>query len=168
MQILGSARCPELMLSDGLSGSGMALYAKACEQELEGVVAKRQSSAYAAGKRNGAWVKIKRRLRIQVAILGFIEKPKRDFQSLLVAGSALPGEAPGPLRYLGRVGGGFTEAMRAQMNDRLREHPRGAPLVPCPERGTWVQPGLYCEVSYAELTEAGLLRAPVFEGMVES
>ena len=130
-------------------------------------MAKRLSSTYAAGKRNGAWVKIKRRLHIQVAVIGFIEKASNDFQSLLVAGSALPGEEPGPLRYLGRVGGGFTETQHAHMNGLLRSRPRGAPLVPCPEKGRWVEPGLYCEVSYAELTEAGLLRAPVFEGLIE-
>jgi bifunctional non-homologous end joining protein LigD len=165
--ILGAARHPELMLSEGVHGNGKALYQQACEQGLEGVMAKREASVYAAGKRNGAWVKIKRRLRIQVAVIGFIEKPGDDFTCLLVAGSALPGEEPGPLRFLGRVGGGFTHAMRDRMNALLREHPRKAPLVSCSERGRWVEPGLYCEVSYAELTEAGLLRAPVFEGLIE-
>jgi ATP-dependent DNA ligase len=57
--------------------------------------------------------------------------------------------------------------MRARISALLLERPRGTPLVPCPERARWVEPGLYCEVSYAELTEAGLLRAPVFEGLVE-
>jgi len=66
------------------------------------------------------------------------------------------------------VGGGFTQAARDQMNALLEQRPRTAPLVPCPEKGRWVEPGLYCEVSYAELTEAGLLRAPVFEGLIEA
>ncbi len=167
VEILKKHPLPELMLSDGVPANGKALYQKACEQGLEGVMAKRLASVYASGKRNGAWVKIKRRLRIQVAVIGFIEKPGDDFTCLLVAGSGLPGEEPGPLRYLGRVGGGFTEAMRRRMNAMLREHPKKAPLVACPERGKWIEPGLYCEVSYAELTEAGLLRAPVFEGLVE-
>jgi bifunctional non-homologous end joining protein LigD len=167
-KVLKSLSCPELMLSEGIPTNGKALYQEACAQELEGVMAKRLSSVYAAGKRNGSWVKIKRRLRIQVVIIGFIPKAGNDFQSLLVAGSGLPGEKPGPLRYIGRVGGGFTQAARDQMNSLLREHPRAAPLVPCPERSQWVEPGLYCEVSYAELTEAGLLRAPVFEGLIEA
>jgi bifunctional non-homologous end joining protein LigD len=166
--IVSASPCPELILSDGIPAKGKALYQKACEQSLEGVMAKRLSSTYAPGKRNGAWVKIKRRLRIQVAVIGFIERGGKDFQSLLVAGSHLPGEEPGPLRYLGRVGGGFTEAMRARVWALLTERPRGTPLVACPERGRWIEPGLYCEVSYAELTEAGLLRAPVFEGLIEA
>ena len=166
-RIVDRSACPELLLSDGAPANGKALYQKACEQGLEGVMAKRLSSVYASGKRNGAWVKIKRRIQIQVAVIGYIEKPVSDFQSLLVAGSGLPGEEPGPLRYLGRVGGGFTEALRARVLALLRERPRATPLVPCPERASWVEPGLYCEVSYAELTEAGLLRAPVFEGLIE-
>ncbi|MGA2763990.1 MAG: hypothetical protein ABSG17_11555 [Spirochaetia bacterium] len=166
-KITGEHPRPELMLSSGVMENGKALYQKACDEGLEGVMAKRVASTYAAGKRNGAWVKIKRRFQIQVVVIGFMEKPGEDFQSLLVAGSGLPGEEPGPLRYLGRVGGGFTEGMRKRMNSLLREHPRKAALVPCPERGRWIEPGLYCAVSYAELTEAGLLRAPVFEGLVE-
>src|SRR4030042_1920802 len=120
-QIVERARRPELVLSEGLPAEGQALYRKACEQGLEGVVSKRLSSPYASGRRNGAWVKVKRRLRIQAAIIGYIEKPGPDFQSLLVAGSALPGEEPGALRFLGRVGGGFTDAVRARINALLKE-----------------------------------------------
>jgi bifunctional non-homologous end joining protein LigD len=190
-KIAEKARCPELVLSEGLSAEGRALYRQACEQGLEGVVGKRLSSPYAAGKRNGAWIKVKRRLALQAAIIGYIEKPgparspartparspagTPDFQSLLVAGvkpgteagSALPGEEPGPLRYLGKVGSGFDAALRARIMSLLQERPRRTPLVPCPEKARWVEPGLYCEVSFAELTSAGVLRAPVFERLIE-
>jgi bifunctional non-homologous end joining protein LigD len=159
---------PPLALSEGVPGKGKALYRRAGEQGLEGVMAKKLSSTYAAGKRNGAWIKIKHRVQVQAAIIGFIEKGKDDFQCLLVACNQLPGEQGGVLRYVGRVGGGFTEAVRSRVNILLREHPRQAPLVPCPERGKWVEPGLYCALSYAEITEAGVLRAPVFEGLIEA
>ena len=167
-RLLKESPSPPLVLSEGVRGEGKSCIDRVCEQGLEGVVAKRLSSVYAAGKRNGAWVKVKRRVRLQVAIIGFIEKNGDDFTCLLVAASGLPGEEGGPLRYVGRVGGGFTDAARAEMNALLREHPRQRPLVKCPERGTWVEPGLYCTVSYAELTVAGMLRAPVFEGLIEA
>lgn len=170
-RIVERARRPELVLSEGLPAEGQALYRQACEQGLEGVVSKRLSSPYASGRRNGAWVKIKRRLHLQAVIIGYIEKPGPDFQSLLVAGNRLPGEEagaePGALRYLGRVGGGFTENLRARINVLLQERPRRTPLVPCLEKARWIEPGLYCEVSFAELTSAGLLRAPVFERLIE-
>jgi bifunctional non-homologous end joining protein LigD len=159
---------PQLILSEGLPGGGTALYQKACDEGLEGVVAKRLAGAYAPGKRNGSWVKIKRRLRINAVIIGYIEKEGDDFQCLLVAANGLPGEEGGPLRFVGRVGGGFTQAARSRINALLREHPRKSPLVSCAEKGSWVEPGLYCAVSFAELTAAGLLRAPVFEGLIDS
>jgi hypothetical protein len=58
--------------------------------------------------------------------------------------------------------------MRARVNDLLRARPASAPIVPCPERGRWIEAGLYCAVSFAEITEAGLFRAPVFEELVEA
>ena len=194
-QIVERARRPELVLSEGLAAEGQALYRQACEQGLEGVVSKRLSSPYASGRRNGAWIKIKRRLRLQAVIIGYIPKPGQDFQSLLVAGNGLPSAVPsaeplaeplakpgaepwaergtetsaepGALRYLGRVGSGFTESLRARVNALLQERPRRTPLIPCPEKARWVEPGLFCEVSFAELTSAGLLRAPVFERLIE-
>ena len=166
-EIVRDCQCPGLMLSEGIPAKGKMLYQTACQQGLEGVVAKKMSSTYAAGKRNGAWVKIKRRLRVQTVIIGYIEKERNDFQCLLVASNGLPGEPEGALRFIGRVGGGFTDEMRGRINTLLREHPRDTPLVSCPERARWVEPGLYCAVSFAELTTAGLLRAPVFEGLLD-
>jgi bifunctional non-homologous end joining protein LigD len=167
-RVLRASPVPQLVLSEGLPANGVALYQKACEQGLEGVMAKRLSSTYTPGRRSTSWVKIKRRIQIHAAVIGYIEKPGNDFQCLLVASNGLPGEEGGPLRYVGRVGGGFTDAMRARVNALVREHPRKTPLVLCPEKARWVEPGLYCAVSFAELTTAGLLRAPVFEGLIEA
>ena len=167
-RVVKACAMPQVILSEGITGKGTTLYQKACDEGLEGVVAKRLSGAYAPGKRNGSWVKIKRRLRIHAAVIGFIEKDGDDFQCLLVASNGLPGEEGGPLRFVGRVGGGFTQAARARLNALLRERPRKTPLVPCAEKGSWVEPGLYCAVGFAELTAAGLLRAPVFEGLIDS
>ena len=42
-----------------------------------------------------------------------------------------------------------------------------APIVDCLGLdGTWVEPTVFCTVSYLERSETGL-RAPVFEGLVE-
>ena len=167
-ELLAPAVSARLALSDGVRGAGTTLYREVCERGLEGVVAKRLASAYTPGRRSGAWVKVKRRLRAACAIIGFLEKEGRDFQSLLVATNQLPGEVPGTLRYVGRVGGGFTEAVRARLNDLMWPRIAPSPIVVCPERARWIEAGLYCAVSFAELTEAGLLRAPVFEELVEA
>lgn len=177
---------PQLVLSEGLPAEGRSLFEKSRELGLEGVMAKRRSSVYSAGKRNGSWVKMKHRVEAQLAVIGFIEKDGSDFQCLLVAGNGLPGHAGEPashpassgkdgpvapggaLRFVGRVGGGFTDSVRERLNALLREHPRSSPLVPCPEKGRWIEPGLYCTVSFTELTSQGLLRSPVFEALIEA
>jgi DNA ligase D-like protein (predicted ligase) len=152
---------PSLHLSEGVKGTGLALFRSADEQGLEGVVGKRLSSAYAPGKRNGAWIKVKRRTKLQVVIIGFVEKGN-DFQSLLVAANGDEG-----LRYVGKVGGGFSAAQRDRLNRILRTTARETPLVPCNERARWIEPEYYCAVSFADWTQAGMLRAPVFEGLIE-
>ncbi len=49
-----------LVFSEGVVGPGRAFYEQVVhQQQLEGIVAKRLTSAYRAGKRSGAWIKIK-------------------------------------------------------------------------------------------------------------
>jgi ATP-dependent DNA ligase len=75
----------------------------------------------------------------------------------------------GALRCVGRVGGGISRAMHERLWQLLRARPAAAPLVD-PRGvgdGAWVEPGLYCRVSYLERTREGNLRAPVFLGLVE-
>ena len=40
------------------------------------------------------------------------------------------------------------------------------PSVPCRGRATWVEPEIYCWVSYMELTRGGEMRDPVFEDLI--
>ncbi len=115
-ETLAAAASPRTVLSEGATGSGRALFRQACGRRLEGVMAKRVGSTCTPGRRSAAWVKIKRRQQAVCAIIGYIEKDRgRDFQSLLVAVNRLPGAEtePRPLRYVGRVGSGLSEAARA-------------------------------------------------------
>ena len=50
---------PRLVLSQGILGKGQALFAEACRQGLEGIMAKRASSHYHPGRRSSDWIKIK-------------------------------------------------------------------------------------------------------------
>ena len=50
---------PRLVFSHGILGKGRALFAEACRQDLEGIVAKRISSHYRSGRRGNDWIKIK-------------------------------------------------------------------------------------------------------------
>jgi len=154
---------PRLILSEGVTGEGVGFFREACRQGLEGVVAKRLESPYLPGKRTDAWVKIKRREALLCVVIGFLPSGRNDFRSLILAC-----EADGRLRCVGKVGTGFDARLRARLNQLLWSRLRAQPIVPCPVKGKWVEPGIYCRVSYLERTPGGELRAPVFEGLCEA
>ncbi len=154
------AALPQLVLSDGIIGPGQAFFTEVCRRGLEGVVAKRLNSRYVPGQRSDAWVKIKRGDRARCAVIGFVLSTTvaNDFRNLLLAEEDDTG-----LHYVGKVGTGFSEAVRRRLNELLAGRRRARPVVPCKIRGKWVEPGLYCTVRFMERTPRGELRMPVFE-----
>jgi bifunctional non-homologous end joining protein LigD len=89
-----------------------------------------------------------------------------------VVGSVLAG-IPGPagLDYAGSVGSGFSAAELRDLTARLRqlEQPASPFAGPLPaavaRRARWTRPVLAAEVTYAEVTQAGRLRHPVWRGL---
>jgi DNA ligase D-like protein (predicted ligase) len=160
-ETLAPAASPRLVVSEGVTGAGRRFFEEVCGRGLEGVMAKRLDSAYLAGKRSDAWLKIKRAHTLLCAIIGFVPAGASDLRSLIIAA-----EEKGELRPVGKVGSGLTAEARADLNRRLRARLRAAPLVPCALKGMWVEPGLYCRVTYLEKSSSGQLRAPVFEELI--
>jgi ATP-dependent DNA ligase len=171
-QLVAAIDHPRLVLSDGVAGRGVEYFAAATARGLEGIMAKRLASRYEPGARTGDWLKIKQKHELLCAIVGGVVADG-DVRSLIIAaqlpapGEADPGDPEGvPLRCVGRVGSGLTAATRARLHDLLATHRRETPFLPCKERGLWVEPGLYCKVSYLERTREGQLRAPVFLDLI--
>lgn len=156
--LLRSRKPRSLTLSEGVVGRGKELFAECTRSGHEGVVAKRLDSRYLPGKRTDAWTKFKRRQSLLCVVIGYEPSPGGDLKSLHLAA-----QVEGKLRYVGKVGSGWSEEERIQLEKLLQPHRRKTPLVPCPLKGVWVEPRCYCEVSYAELTPTGMLRAPVLE-----
>ena len=154
---------PVLLFSEGVVGGGVAYFDKLTELELEGMVAKRLDSPYRPGRRTEDWTKVKRRQHLSCAILGYLPEGDDDLKSLVIAA-----DVDGELRCVGRVGSGLTAAMRRKLVKMLAPRLRDEALVDCGPEGLWVEPGLYCLVSYLEITEQGGLRAPVFEGLIDA
>ena len=157
-ELVAAAAQPRLVMSEGVVGTGSAYFATAAGEGLEGVIAKRLDSPYQPGKRTGAWLKIKRQETLACVVIGFVPEGEDDFGSLIVAAQ----NAAGELRCVGRVGSGFDSDLRQRINDYLYRHLRQRPVVPSPDKGLWVEPGLYCTVRCMERTADGRLRAPVF------
>jgi bifunctional non-homologous end joining protein LigD len=149
---------------------GEALLAAARAQGLEGIVAKRADSRYAEGRRTRDWLKIKTTGRQDFVICGYTKGQGRRAGSF---GSLVLGVHRGELAYVGNVGTGFSERTMEELLTRLRPLERSGspfpvvPKMPRVRRGdvVWVEPRLVCEVSFAEWTHEGRLRAPSFEGL---
>lgn len=161
---LADWRPEHVVLSTGVVGQGKALFREAVAQGLEGIMAKRLDSAYLPGQRTDAWIKIKRGLELVCVIIGFLpsEHRKRDFRSLILAA-----EEDSKLRCVGKVGSGIGDALRAKLNDFLWTHLMPRPVIPCRDKGKWVEPKLLCRVSCMERSARGDLRAPVFEELLQ-
>ena len=163
--LVAAADAPNVIESTGVVGTGRAFFAEISNRGLEGVVAKRLDSAYLPGKRSDAWTKFKRRVYDHAVVLGYLPKEGDDFKSLVVGT-----HRDGVLSYAGRVGSGFDASLRRQVNALLRAHPAAGPLLEPPQElpeVAWVTLRIYCMVSYVELASAGVMRAPVFERLIE-
>ena len=94
-----------LQLSEHVRGEGRAFFERASELGLEGVVSKRVDATYTPG-RSRAWLKSKTRQREEFLIVGY--SPSEAAGGI---GALLLAEAQdGGLRYVGRVGTGFTQS----------------------------------------------------------
>ncbi|MET0153700.1 MAG: DNA ligase D [Candidatus Binatia bacterium] len=158
-------RAGPLRFTDHVEKRGEELFAAIGRMRLEGMVAKRGSSPYRAG-RSADWLKVRHEKTGEFAIVGFTE-PKGARAGLGALHLAVRGEDG--LRYAGRVGAGFDDrslaALRKALEARRRETPACSGPVPKGKGHAWVEPELVCEVRYKEWTRDGCLRHPVFLGL---
>ena len=148
---------------------------------LEGLIAKRSGSRSEAGKRTGAWVKIKLHLEQEFVIGGYTnpEGSRKHFGALLVG--FYEGKK---LKFSGRVGTGFSEKLLrilfAELNKILIE---SCPFSNVPAAGRnrwdqgltaaemkrchWLKPLIVCQVKFTEWTRDDRLRQPFFLGIRE-
>jgi bifunctional non-homologous end joining protein LigD len=149
-------------------GQGKLLLEATGKQGLEGIVAKRLDSRYEAGRRTGAWLKIKHTLRQELVIGGWLPGEGRRTERI---GALLVGvyEPDGSLRCAGRVGTGFTDKTLVDLQKRLtplRRDTSPFDLGPkLPREAVFVEPTLVAEVEFREWTNEGVMRAPSFKGL---
>jgi len=145
-ELMSRAAIPQLVLSEGVRGGGRKLYQSACEQGLEGGRGQEALQHVCDGQE-------KRRLdqdQAEAAHTRSDHRIHREGRKRLPESPCgerrASGRNAGEASVRGRVGGGFTAEARDRINRLLRAHPSATPLVACPERGRWIEPGLYCEV----------------------
>jgi bifunctional non-homologous end joining protein LigD len=159
------------------NASGVDFFNAAERMGLEGIIAKKASSTYTSDLRSREWLKIKVHQRQEVIIAGFTKNAgtSKSFSALV-----LGVYDNGILRYVGKVGTGFSDKLQKEMMAQFKllitdKSPFDVePDVDKPSRfrpkrmgakPTWLKPELVCEVAYAEVTSDGVFRQASFKGM---
>jgi bifunctional non-homologous end joining protein LigD len=142
---------------------GSALYTAALASGFEGVIGKRKDGKYEAGRRSGAWLKVKATQSAEFVVGGYTQgKGARAPLGALLVGYW----SGGKLHYAGHVGSGFDERTLAQTKARCEALKDDAcPFATEPELHSptiWIKPALVGEIKFHEWTQDGHLRAPVF------
>jgi bifunctional non-homologous end joining protein LigD len=159
---------PHVKFCDHVEREGKAFYNTILEANLEGMMAKKKSSTYREGIRSEEWIKIKNHNTDEAVILGYTQpKGSRKYFGSLILAKYHEGE----LRFAGHVGTGFNDKSLKEIHGILEPlETKKMPFDKNPPTNTpptWVKPRLVCTVKYAELTNDGLFRHPVFIGLRE-
>ena len=159
---------PAWQTPPALEGEGADLLEATREQGLEGVIAKRSDSPTGPAGAAGDWLKIKNILDLEVVIGGWTPGEGRRSGTIGALLLGVPEEEG--LRYVGKVGTGFTDAMLHDLEKRLRRLERKtSPFIDVPRKDAkdahWCSPKLVGEVAYSGWTTEGRLRHPSWRGL---
>jgi bifunctional non-homologous end joining protein LigD len=165
-KILGKpvGKRPTLFVSARLAPDGLKAYQIAKQRGFEGVIAKDESSRYMQG-RSAQWLKFKVKQEDEFVVIGYTAPAgaREHFGALLLA--AHEGDE---LKYVGKVGTGFSQETLAKLFRKFQSLVRGKPPVTDPPRErdvTWLAPRLVAQIAYGEWTDDRKLRQPVFLGL---
>ncbi len=151
--------------SDHRTGNRQQLLREACASGWEGLIAKDPEAPYRAG-RSRRWRKLSCSRGQELVVGGFTDPShaRSGFGALLLGYH----DDQGRLRYAGKVGTGFDDAMVETLDQLLQGLGRQDPPFvdpPADREAHWVDPHLVVQVSFTEWTEAGRLRQPRFDGL---
>ena len=152
-----------IQLSDHVVGDGGALYDRASELGLEGIVSKRIDAPYVQD-RTTTWLKTKALMVGDFPIVGYTTSPAAEGLAALGLGEWVDGE----LQYRGKVGTGFDARDLQSLLARLAPlRAAGQALERAPRDLVLVRPVLTAHIHYANRTRDNSLRHAVFKGLRE-
>jgi bifunctional non-homologous end joining protein LigD len=156
-----------------------ALFAEARKHGLEGIIAKQPESRYEPDRRSGAWLKCKVLAEQEFVIGGFTPpQNSREYFGAILIGYYEAGK----LLYAGKVGTGFNRNLLSSLHASfVARKSLKCPFADLPSsrrsrfgkgmgvsemtKVTWIKPAFVAQIKFAEWTEEGLLRQPVFLGL---
>jgi bifunctional non-homologous end joining protein LigD len=154
-----------LAYSTHVQGHGAEVFAAAGHRGLEGIVSKRADSTYAC-RRTPDWIKVKHANSDEFVIVGYTppQGSRQGFGSLLLAM-----RENGELRYVGRIGTGFDDAMLRDLTKQMKALAVTNAVVDIPDhvplparRVQWIRPALVVEVAFRGWGGHRLLRQGSF------
>jgi bifunctional non-homologous end joining protein LigD len=152
---------PPLLYSEHVRGHGQELFEHATKLHYEGIVSKRADAPYRSD-RNEGWLKVKTVHRGHFPVIGFIKDPSG------VAALYLGKQDGKELRYMGKVGTGWSRTVSSQIRKQLETVVSSKSKLTKPVRkpkATWVEPKFFADVEYRDIPSEGLLRASSFKGL---
>ena len=153
---------------DHIDSDGESFFQAAVGLGLEGMVAKRRDSRYEPGSRSRSWLKVKT-VQDQDFVVGGYTRGSGERSGTF--GALLVGYYEGTkLHYAGRVGSGFDQNVLQELYESLSLLDTDKrPFIEDSELNTidarWIRPKLVARVKFAQWTDEGRLRAPVFTGL---
>jgi bifunctional non-homologous end joining protein LigD len=166
---------PRVRFASHVVGEGKAFFEAASGLGVEGMVAKLRRSRYEPGRRTGAWLKIKIRPEQEFVVGGWTPGSgnARDLGAMAIG--VYEGDK---LRFVGKVGSGFTGAIRQDLLKRLKplvqDDPPFDPPPPKDYRGrwggdlkdiTWVRPEIVIRAEIGGWTRDGQVRQTAYKGI---
>lgn len=157
-----------LIYSGHMTEDGDMVFANACDLKLEGIISKRAQDPYRSG-RTKSWLKTKCGMEQEFVIIGWrpSDKKGRGFSSILLAV-----HEKGRLRYCGRVGTGYSDAVIDDLATKFAALARRTPPVsdvpPAIKRqARFVEPTLVAEIAFHGWTRDNMVRQGSFQGLRE-
>jgi bifunctional non-homologous end joining protein LigD len=150
-----------VVYSEHLVGDGQQMFEHAAKLNWEGIISKRADAPYRSG-RNESWLKIKAVQKGKFPVVGFVKDPTG------VAALYLGKQEGKELRYMGKVGTGWSRTLSSQIRKQLDTvvSPKSKLTKPIGKpKATWVEPKFFADVEYRDITSEGLLRASSFKGL---
>ncbi|HSF54046.1 MAG TPA: DNA ligase D [Algoriphagus sp.] len=154
---------PQIRLSDHVVGKGEALFEEIKERGLEGIIGKKADSRYYPGSRTENWLKFKTQNSMETIICGYTTSENRPFGSLILGMTKND-----KLTYIGNCGTGFSGSLQKELLSKFKKleqakSPFNEKIKLAGREPNWLKPELIAEVTFAEWTDTGRLRHPVFK-----
>lgn len=142
-----------------VSENGIDFFNKVKELSLEGIVAKNINSVYNIGQRTDSWLKIKNILSEDYFVCGYLPDKTGDVKSLILAK-----KEENKFIYDGEIYVP-SSATRKFLFDYAKKHKSHVIFENLDSNIVWIEPSLICRVDFAERTDKGERRQPIFRGI---